>query len=121
MNAAVALVFLAALQGSSVTPQTQRKVFVVDKVTQAGNAQVYGNTAHSQESEHHSAPVVMGEFSKRCPAVMFTKERENAEFILETQPGGSSLSNQKGDVLYLSPAKTLKNMAKDVCGYISAH
>ncbi len=121
MKTAFALILLAALQASAVAPQTQRRVFVVDKVTQTGNAQVYGNTAQAQEGEHHSAPVVMGEFAKRCPTVTFTKDRETAEFILETQPGGSSLSNLKGDVLYLSPAKTLKNMAKNVCSYISAH
>ncbi len=98
-----------------------RMVFVVDKVSQVGSARVSGDTAHAQEGEHHSAPVVMGEFSKKCPVVAFTKNKEAAEFILETQSGGSSLSNQNGDVLYVSPAKTLKNMTKDVCGYIAAH
>jgi len=117
MIASVTLTLLLFLQS---TP-APRIVFVVDKVSQVGSARVYGNSANTQEGEHHSAPVVMSEFSKRCPIVAFTKNKEAAEFILETQPGGSSLSNQKGDVLYVSPAKTLKNMTKDVCGYIAAH
>ena len=103
------------------TAPAPRVVFVVDKVLEVGQATIYGNTATAQDGEHHTAPVVMGEFARKCPGVAFTKNKDAAEFVLETQPGGSSLSNQKGDILYVSPAKTLKNMAKDVCGYIASH
>ena len=111
------LVIQAAASASSVS----HTVFVVDKVSQVQRSTVYGNRANAEDGEHHTAPVVMAEFSKKCPAVTFTKNKDSADFLLETQPGGSSLSNQKGDVLFVSPAKTLKNMTKDVCGYITAH
>ena len=112
---------LLGLQTASAANTVQRRVFVVDKVSQVGTAQAYGNTAKAQEGEHHSAPVVMSELSKKCPIVLFTTNRESAEFILDAQQGASSLVNQKGDVLYISPANTMRNMAKDVCRYISAH
>jgi hypothetical protein len=88
-------------------------VFVVDKVTTLVSAR--------QEAEHHSAPVVMSEFMKNCPNLSFTENQEDAEFVLKTQPGSSTLSNVKGDILYISPAKTLGNMVKDVCRFIAGH
>ncbi len=101
--------------------QPTRKVFVVDKVSQTVTTHDYGTSGKAQEGEHHSAPVVMAEFGKKCPNISFTQNRESAEFILQTQTGGSTLSNPKGDVLYVSPAKTLGNMVKDVCAYIARH
>ena len=74
-----------------------------------------------QEAEHHSAPVVMSEFMENCPNLSFTENQEDAEFVLKTQPGSSTLSNVKGDILYISPAKTLANMVKNVCTFIAAH
>ena len=100
---------------------TPKKLFVVDKISQVGNASVVGNSTREQQGEHHSAPVVIGSFAKECQSVSFTKVRDDADYILETQSGGSTLSNQKGDVVYISPAKTLKNMTKDVCRFIVAH
>jgi hypothetical protein len=97
------------------------KVFVVDKVRQVGSAQGYGNQVNAQTGEYHTALVVMSEFGKRCHTVSFTKDAAAADFILETQSGGSSLSDPKGNVLYVSPAKQLHNMEKDMCAYISAH
>ena len=98
-----------------------KKLYVVDKVTQVGSASVVGSSAREQQGEHHSAPVVMASFAKDCQSVSFTKAREDAEYVLETQPGGSTLSDQKGNVVYISPAKTLKNMTKDMCRFIAAH
>jgi hypothetical protein len=86
-----------------------------------GNAAAAGNAASTSEYEHHDAPVVMAEFSKRCPSVSFTQDRTVAEFVLEPQQGATSLINPKGDVLYVSPAKSMGNMVKDVCKYISSH
>lgn len=116
----VLLVGLCGLLFAQEKP-TPKKVFVVDKVTQTASVQGYGSVAKSQEGEHHTAPVVMAEFMKHCPNVSFTENREDAEFVLKTQPGGSTLSNPKGEILYISPAKTLGNMVKDVCAYIAAH
>ena len=121
MTQIVLPLLLLLLQTASVAPATQRRVFVIDKVSQVGTAQSYGGVTKAQEGEHHSAPVVMAEFSKKCPTVVFTTDRETADLVLATQPGATSLADRKGDVLYVSPAKTLKNMTKDICGYISAH
>ena len=97
----------------------QHTVYVVDKVTDQAEARAAG---HSDViGDHHSAPVVMGQFAKTCPTVHFTQDRAAADLILQTQRGSSVLSDAKGTVLYVSPAKTLKNMTKDVCGYISSH
>jgi len=109
----VCLPILNAQAGASKQP-TARKVFVVDKVT-------YTHVSAGQEAEHHSAPVVMSEFMKDCPNLSFTENEWDSEFVLKTQPGSSTLSNPKGDILYISPAKTLGNMIEDVCTYIAAH
>ena len=98
-----------------------KKLYVVDKVTQVGSATVIGSSARERQSEHHSAPVVMGSLAKECQSVSFTKIRDDADYVLETQPGGSTLADQKGNVVYISPAKTLKNMTKDMCRFIAAH
>jgi hypothetical protein len=97
-------------------------IFVVDKVTQVSTAsnKALGTQAQLIQQDHHSAPVVMAEFSKKCPAVSFTQDQSAADFILQTQPGGSTLTDPKGNVLYVSPAKNLGNMVKDVCKFISA-
>lgn len=97
----------------------QHTVYVLDKVIDQAEARAAGHT--DQIGDHHSAPVVMGQFAKTCPAVRFTQDRTAADLILQTQPGSSVLSDAKGAVLYVSPAKNLKNMTKDVCGYISSH
>ena len=96
-------------------------VFVVDKVTDTSKTTNYGNSSKGENGEHHSAPVVMAEFKKDCPNVSFTQAREKAQYILQTQPGSSTIVDQNGTVLYISPAKTLKNMAKDVCTFVSVH
>src|SRR6516165_522577 len=105
---------LNAQADRSTEQPTARKVFVVDKVT-------YTHVSAGQEAEHHSAPVVMSEFMKDCPNLSFTENEWDSEFVLKTQPGSSTLSNPKGDILYISPAKTLGNMIEDVCTYIAAH
>jgi hypothetical protein len=109
----LALVFFALYATSSST----HIVFVVDKVQEVSKPDGSGVVA----SEHHTAPVVMAEFAKRCPEVSFTKVRENADLTLETQSGASILSDAKGNVVYTSPAKSLSNMVKDVCRYIGTH
>ena len=104
---------LNAQADRSTEQPTARKVFVVDKVT-------YTLVSARQEAEHHSAPVVMSEFMKNCPNLSFTENQENAA-VLKSQPGSLTLSNVKGDILYISPAKTLANMVKNVCTFIAAH
>jgi len=100
---------------------THHTIFVVDKVIQTAEAHNKFGGIGTSSGEHHTAPVVMAEFSKRCKVVNFTKDRGNAEFVLETQPGSTTLTDAKGNVLYVSPAKKLKNMVKDVCKYVSEH
>jgi hypothetical protein len=97
-------------------------IFVVDKVTQVSTAsnQALGTQTQVMQQDHHSAPVVMAEFFKKCPAVSFTQDQSAADFVLQTQPGGSTLTDPKGSVLYVSPAKNLRNMVKDVCKFITS-
>ena len=99
---------------------SHHKVFVVDKVTQVSTAsnKALGTQGQLIQQEHHSAPVVMAEFAKKCPAVSFTQDQSVADFVLQTQSGATTLADPKGNVLYVSPAKNLGNMVKDVCGYI---
>ncbi len=99
---------------------THHTIFVVDKVTERAEAHNTLGGVGASSGEHHSAPVVMSEFGKKCSIVTFTQDRSVADYILETQPGGSTLTDSKANVLYVSPAKTLKNMVKDVCGFVSA-
>ncbi|WP_148210080.1 hypothetical protein [Candidatus Korobacter versatilis] len=89
-------------------------------MSQEAKATNNGNRSSETSSEHHTAPVVMTAFSHDCPSVTFTTEKEAADYILQTQVGGYVLASPKGDVLYISPAKTLKNMVKDMCKYISS-
>ena len=105
-----------------INPPPRHTIFVVDKVTQVATAsnKALGTQAQLIQQDHHSAPVVMAEFSKKCPAVSFTQDQSVADFILQTQPGGSTLVDQKGTVLYVSPAKNLGSMVKDVCKFVSA-
>jgi hypothetical protein len=114
----LAIVLLALMFQTQTARHT---IFVVDKVIQTAEAHNKFGGVGASSGEHHTAPVVMAEFSKRCPAVSFTQNRATAEFVLETQPGSTTLTDAKGNVLYVSPAKRLKNMVKDVCGYVSGH
>jgi hypothetical protein len=114
-----AALLLLAFLGQNTS--SRHIVFVVDKITQtaeAHNAPFGGAVASS--GEHHSAPIVMAEFSKKCPVVSFTQDQTAADFILQTQSGGTTLADPKGNVLYVSPAKNLGNMVKDVCKFISS-
>lgn len=102
-------------------------IFIVDKVQTVGHANasnngIFGMSATSTSAEVHTAPGITAEFLKRCPSnITLTQDQSVAEWSLQTQQGGSMLVDKAGTVLYLSPAKTLKNMVKDVCGYLSSH
>jgi hypothetical protein len=114
----LAILTLALMQ--SATPH--HTIFVVDKVLTKDEARTNsggGVTASTQV--HHTGPVVMAEFMKKCPSVSFTQDQAAADLILQTQSGATILSDSKGSVLYVSPAKTLKNMVKDVCGFVASH
>jgi hypothetical protein len=113
----IALLLLVFLGQNAPPPHI---VFVVDKITQTVEAHNVPFGSAASAGEHHSAPVVMAEFSKKCPAVSFTQDRSMADFVLQTQPGGTILSDPKGNVLYVSPAKNLGSMVKDVCKFVSA-
>jgi hypothetical protein len=106
---------------SQQTGVPQHSVYVVDKVTAETETKMTPYSGTAETGEHHSAPVVMGQFAKTCPSVHFTQDRAVADLILQTQSGSSVLTDAKGNVLYVSPANTLKNMTKDVCRYISSH
>jgi hypothetical protein len=113
----ILLAFLALVADAQGT----RKVFLVEKTYQQGTARAYGNTASGESVDISFSPKIMKAFGEKCQAVTFTQNKDAAEFVLNPQPGGSILSSAKGDVLYISPAKTLHNMVKDVCGYVTAH
>ncbi|NYF89252.1 hypothetical protein RBB79_06855 [Tunturiibacter empetritectus] len=96
-------------------------VFVVDKVVQGGKGTFYGVKTKALDGDYHSSPAVITDFIERCPAVSFTQSRPKADYILDTEPGSSTITDQQGTVLYTSSAKNLKNMAKDVCAFVSTH
>jgi len=61
-------------------------------------------------------------FTKNCPAVTVTDNRQAADYTLRINPGSSTLYKQDGDVAYISPAKVkVSNLVKDVCDYVKAH
>lgn len=61
-------------------------------------------------------------FTKNCPAIAVTNNRESADYTLRISPGSSTLFKQNGDVAYISPAKRrVANLVKDVCGYVKEH
>lgn len=95
-------------------------IFVVDKVVTTAEAHNKLGGVSASAGEHHTAPLIMAEFARKCPAVTFTQDRSAAEFVLEGQPNGSLLMDSKGTVLYVSPALYLHNMVKDVCKFVSA-
>lgn len=101
-----------------------KKIFVVDKTYQAGTVTTYNTqtsaVANGSEQEMSFTPKIMRAFEK-CREVTFTTDKSNADYVLNPQPKGSILSLGSGDVVYISPAMTLHNMVKDVCGYIKNH
>ncbi|WP_353068649.1 hypothetical protein RBB75_15965 [Tunturibacter empetritectus] len=113
---------LAALLWSQATAfAATHTVFVVDKVVQGGKGTFYGVKTKALDGDYHSSPAVITEFIERCPAVSFTQSRPKADYILDTEPGSSTITDQQGTVRYTSSAKNLKNMAKDVCAFVSTH
>ena len=117
MNAATILLFWSFIQAT----EQRHVVYVVDKVTATAEAHEKIGGIAGSTSEHHSAPIVMGEVTKKCTIITFTEDKSVADFILKTQQGASTITNQKGEVLYITPAKTLKNMVKDVSGFAASH
>lgn len=96
-------------------------VYVVDKVVQGGKGTFYGVKVKAEDGDYHSSPAVITEFIQRCPAVSFTQSRPKADYILDTEPGSSTITDQQGTILYTSSAKNLKATAKDVCAFVSTH
>jgi hypothetical protein len=102
-------------------------IFVVDKVqtvgkSNASNNGIFGTSASSTTMEAHTAPGVTAALIQRCPAnLSITQDQSGAEWLLQTQFGATMIVDKKGTVLYVSPAKTMRNMTKDVCAFISSH
>lgn len=103
------------------TVAPKRTVFIVDKVTTVAEAHDKLGGVGASSGENHLAPTVIIAFAKKCPSIAFTQNKADAEFILDPQQSGTILTNQKGEVLYASPAFRLSNMVKDVCKYVSQH
>jgi hypothetical protein len=106
---------------AALSAQAPRKVFLVDKTYTTGSATRVGSSASGSATELSFSPKIMLAFQKSCPVVGFTQDKASAEFVLDPQVGGSILRNAKGDVLYISPARTLGNMVKDVCRFVAIH
>lgn len=95
-------------------------VFVLDSVIEQAEAHNTFGGVGGTASENHLAPIVIGVISKRCPETLhFTEDRSSAEYVLKPQQGSTMLLDAKGNVLYVSPAKLMGNMAKDVCKFVS--
>jgi hypothetical protein len=61
-------------------------------------------------------------FTKSCPVVTVTDNRDAADYVLKINPGSSTLYKQNGDVAYISPARVrVSNLVKDVCNYVKDH
>ena len=121
MRKATYHLLIVILWSSSLLAAEPRKMFLVEKTYAQATASGYGNNASAQAVEISFTPKIMTEFEKKCPTVSFTTDKSTAEFVLNPQVGGSMLMNKKGDVVYISPAKTLHNMVKDVCLYLEKH
>jgi hypothetical protein len=97
-------------------------MLVVDGIVTQSSATPFLGSVVASSSQYHVAPMVMAEIMKKCPGVItVTTSTDNVDYILSPQARGSTLTNPKGDVLYISPAFKAKNLAKDVCLYVATH
>ena len=115
------LVLMVLLSTSMVVATGQHKTFLIDKTYEEASGNTYGNHSNANAVQQSFSPRIMTAFSKKCPEILFTTDRSGAEFVLNPQVGGSVLTSKAGDVLYISPARTLGNMVKDICAYVSKH
>jgi hypothetical protein len=61
-------------------------------------------------------------FTKNCPVVTVTDNRDAADYLLKINLGSSTLYSKNGDVAYISPARVrVANLVKDVCNYVKDH
>jgi hypothetical protein len=74
------------------------------------------------EEVHNNRPVIAqvaaGIFKQCSSAITTTDNKPDADLSLMVSPGASTLYNKNGDVLYVSPAHTPGNAAKDVCNFV---
>lgn len=122
ISRALLLALLATIPTFAQT-RSPHKIFMVDKtVEQSTTTPGFFGSLNTSSSESHLAPQLMSIFNKRCPDVVaFTMDPAAAEFTLTPNHGGSTLSNQKGDVVYISPAYLPLHMINDVCKYLRRH
>lgn len=95
-------------------------LFVVDQLKTTGSVDSYSNHAHGRDDDNHTAPSIIAELAKKCSRVDAAPQRDGAQYILASQAGLATLTDQHGVVLYVSHAKTRKNMVRDVCAFIDA-
>lgn len=133
-----ALTILAQSPAASQSPteptkQTQppptsptKRLFIADYSING----VVGSAQTTNGSTYGSAAVVgrnisleaTDGFTKNCPAVTVTSDKDAADYILRPNKGSSTLYKKNGDVAYVSHAKVkVSNLVKDVCAYIRAH
>ena len=102
------------------------RLFIPDQVSTTGTSTandygIFGTVVKSSNTSVNYANAIMGEFGKSCSDILLTTDPATATLALSSQTGASTLTSKSGDVLYVSPAKTLKNMVKDVCAYLHSH
>ncbi len=117
VNIASLFVAFAATLSSAQTPERVR-LYAVDKVSDISVRSPFGR---QESGEHHTAPLIIAAFAKSCPAVTFTEVQANADYTVSANSASSTLTDRKGDVVYVSPARTAKNFVKDICRYVSEH
>lgn len=108
----VTLLVCAAQAQESV----HRRLFIIvpEHVNYSGGqsgSSVYGNAV-----TYNRLGDVIKAYEKGCPGITFTRNRDNADYVIEVQAGNNILSNAKGEILTISKARwRFKDLVKDTC------
>jgi hypothetical protein len=126
MQKLVALLFVFPLVSSAQHQAT--RLYVEERIKTAVGASThcdaYGNCygGANVRERNVSAELTRGVMEKCPQAITMTDNREAADYVLRIAPGSSTLYNAAGDAVYVSPTRfRVKNLAKDVCGYVQTH
>ena len=116
-------------------PVPKARIYITESSVSHGSAdasgQVNGSLAFTGGSSPQSVEVIK-EFSRRCPGVIITADRNKAEYVVRldhdaispTTPfvHGNKIAvfNKDEDLLYSNATRTLKSAVKDACTAITA-
>jgi hypothetical protein len=120
----LALMLLATAFGQNAP---NRRLYIEERIKIISGASThcddYGNCyGHGTTRERNVSAELTREILTKCPDVItVTDNRDAADYVLRIAPGSSTVYNANGDAVYISPAKwKVKNLAKDVCQYVTA-